>query len=70
MVSQKLTYHVRFSGGFHSDLCVWIDSEARVEDAVRDLIAKFVWMAFTDGLRCEVNVSFFVVLHFGWLQLV
>lgn len=51
------TYHVALGGALHGDLGVRVDSEASVEDSVRDLVAEFVGVALTDRFRCEVDMS-------------
>ena len=45
-----MTYHAGLGGGLHSDLGVGVDAQAGVKDAIGNLIAKLVWVAFTDGL--------------------
>ena len=46
----KKTYHSSFYRGFHSHLCIRVDSEASIDDAVGDLIAELVGVSLTDGL--------------------
>ena len=58
------TYHSGLGGSLHSDLGVGIDSEALVEDAIRDLIAQFVGVTLSDGLGGEVHMILFVALHY------
>ena len=50
------TYHSSLDCSLHGDLSLGIDLKASVEDAVGDLVAKLVGVAFTDRLRSEVNV--------------
>ena len=44
------TYHSSFYRGFHSHLCIRVDSEASIDDAVGDLIAELVGVSLADGL--------------------
>ena len=68
MLEQKidqfwLTYHSSLGCSFHSDFGIWIDLEAGVKDSIRDLIAQLVWVALTDRLGGEVEMSSFVSVH-------
>jgi hypothetical protein len=42
------SYHLGLGGGLKANLAVGILSEASVEDTIRNLIAKLVWVALTD----------------------
>ena len=63
VMRKYIYYHVSFGGGLHGNSGVGVNANAGVEDSVRDLIAKFVWMSLANGFGSEVNVASFVVLH-------
>jgi hypothetical protein len=42
---------------------VWVLLEASIKDTIRNLIAKFVWVALTNRLRSEEEMAWFVVFH-------
>ena len=57
------TYHTGLGGGLHGNLSVRVDLEAGIEDTIRHLIAKLVWMSLSDGLGGEVDVIFLDSFH-------
>ena len=56
-------YHSSLGGSLHGDLGVWVDLEAGIEDSIGDLVAELVWVALTDGLGGEVEMSLLEILH-------
>ena len=46
--SSRKTYHAGFGSGLHGDLGIGAHFEASIEDAIRDLVAKFVRVTLTD----------------------
>ena len=50
-------YHVGLGGALHSHFGVGVDTEAGIEDAIRNLVAQLVWVTFSDRFGSEVNMS-------------
>ena len=46
--SRCKTYHAGLGSGLHSDFSVGVHFEACIEDAIRDLIAKFIRVTLAD----------------------
>ena len=45
--------HVGLGASLTGDFAVRVLLKAGIEDCVRDLVAKLVWVSFVHGLRCE-----------------
>ena len=52
----RFAYHSSLGGSLHGHFGVGVDAQARIEDAIGDLIAKLVGVTLADRLRSEVDV--------------